>query len=176
MFQVGEYVIHGANGACKVVDVTHLDISGSDKDRQYYVLEPVKTRSSRIYFPVDSDKVPMRKILTREEALQLLDSLQTIQPLEVPSEKFREDTYKAVMKTCDCRSWISMMKTLFQKRKKRLAEGRKFTSVDERYLKAAEDFLFGELSLALEQNREELIREFSGRMEIVEMEEMELQA
>ena len=59
------------------------------------------------------------------------------------------------MRTCDCRQWIGMMKTLYRKRLRRLAQGRKFTAVDERYLKEAEEHLYDELSLALGAGRQE---------------------
>ena len=49
MFKIGDYVVHGRNGVCKVVDITHIDISGADKNQLYYTLIPMKSEDSRIF-------------------------------------------------------------------------------------------------------------------------------
>lgn len=38
MFEIGEYIVYGVKGVCRIEDITHIDISGADKDRLYYVL------------------------------------------------------------------------------------------------------------------------------------------
>ena len=44
------------------------------------------------------------------------------------------------MRQNDCMGWMQIIKTLYLKKQKRLAEGRKNTARDELYLKLAEDF------------------------------------
>ena len=68
--------------------------------------------------------------------------------------KQREETYKEALRTCDYHAWVSIVKTLYQRKKERLAQGKKATAVDERYMKAAENGLYGELSLTLGVPRE----------------------
>ena len=41
MFEIGEYVVCGAKGVCQIRDITHIDMSGADKEKLYYVLAPV---------------------------------------------------------------------------------------------------------------------------------------
>ena len=149
MYQKGEYVVYGTNGPCMVEDVTKLKIPGCDAKRFYYVLRPVKTGKSVIYSPVDNEKVMIRPILSEEEATVLLQNIPQIALLEVESEKVREETYKNVLHDSDLRRWIGLMKMLCTRRRDRLKQGRKFTTVDERYLKETEDLLGSELSLAL---------------------------
>ncbi|MBR2765154.1 MAG: CarD family transcriptional regulator [Blautia sp.] len=149
MYQKGEYVVYGTNGPCMVEDVTKLKIPGCDAKRFYYVLRPVKTGKSVIYSPVDNEKVMIRPILSEEEATVLLQNIPQIALLEVESEKVREETYKNVLHDSDLRRWIGLMKMLCRRRRDRLKQGRKITTVDERYLKETEDLLGSELSLAL---------------------------
>ena len=47
MFHVGDYIVYGSNGICRVEEITHPDIAGIDEDKLYYVLVPEKTRDSR---------------------------------------------------------------------------------------------------------------------------------
>ena len=49
-----------------------------------------------------------------------------------------------------------MIKTLHARRQERTREGKKITATDERYLKAAEDYLFGELAAALKIAKEDM--------------------
>ena len=54
------------------------------------------------------------------------------------------------MKTCNYIEWTKIIKTLYLRRQSRLEGGKKLASVDERYLKMAEDSLYGELAVALD--------------------------
>ena len=55
MFEIGEYVVCGAKGVCQIRDITHIDMSGADKEKLYYVLAPVGDKNGTIYVPTDSD-------------------------------------------------------------------------------------------------------------------------
>ena len=41
MFEVGDYLIYGLNGVCRVEAVGTMEMSGMPKDRLYYTLIPV---------------------------------------------------------------------------------------------------------------------------------------
>ena len=144
MFEIGEYVVCGAKGVCQIRDITHIDMSGADKEKLYYVLAPVGDKNGTIYVPTDSEKIIMRRTISKEEAERLID------------DKQREETYKEALRTCDYHAWVSIVKTLYQRKKERLAQGKKATAVDERYMKAAENGLYGELSLTLGVPREKM--------------------
>ena len=60
------------------------------------------------------------------------------------------------MRTCDYRSWVSIVKTLYLRKKERTAQGKKVTSLDERYMRAAENELYSELSLTLGIPRDQM--------------------
>lgn len=156
MFEVGEFVVYGSKGVCRIVDISHIDISGADKDRLYYVLSPIGDKNAKIYAPTDNLKITMRKVISKEEADKLILELPEIELLWVPDDKQREAKYKEVMRTCDYRAWVSIVKTLYLRKKERTAQGKKITALDERYMKVAENELYGELSLTLGIPREEM--------------------
>ena len=69
MFEKGEYIVYGHNGICEVEDITHLNLSGVDKGKLYYVLAPLNKKESRIYYPVDREKDGRaRRTITRADA------------------------------------------------------------------------------------------------------------
>lgn len=154
MFKVGEYVVYGNTGVCKVEGIGPLSIGSSDKD--YYTLVPVYGRNSRIYAAVDSDKVVIRPIMTRKESDALIDEMEEIGTLPIGDEKRREEIYKETMKTCDCKEWVRIIKTLYFRKMDRLSKGKKVTSSDERYLQMAEENLYGELAFSLQMPKEEV--------------------
>lgn len=156
MFQVGDYVVYGTTGVCLVLDVGMMDLSESTRDRLYYTLSPLGDRDGKIYTPVDNQKVILRSVLTKGQAEELIDDIRNIGTLWVKDEKRREEIYKEVLRKCDCREWVKIIKTLYLRRQSRLAEGKKVTAVDERYLKMVEMNLYGELAIALEIEKEEV--------------------
>ena len=83
MFSVGEYIVYGVEGVCRVEEAGKLKVAGLDKNRAYYRLRPYY-HDGTIYTPVDG-KAVMRPVLTREELERLLPRLPELEPLgDVP--------------------------------------------------------------------------------------------
>ena len=110
MFKVGEYVVYGNTGVCKVEDITTMDMVGTEKE--YYVLVPVYNKNGRAFLPVDNTKVVIRPVLTKDEALKLIDTIPQIEEIPPVNDKGREERYKELAKACDCRSWVTIIKTI----------------------------------------------------------------
>ena len=164
MFEKGQYIIYGIRGVCEVMDITTIDRPGGPQGKLYYVLRPYYHQDSKIVTPVDSDKTVIRPLLTREEALELIDRIQDVQEMEVTEDKQREERYKEALKTCDCRVWVSMIKALYLRRKDRIEQGKKMTDLDERYFKTAEDNLYSELALSLGMRKDEMVSYITERV------------
>lgn len=162
MFEIGEYIVYGIKGVYRIEDITHIDISGADKDRLYYVLAPIGENGGKIYAPTDNQKVVMRKVITKDEANRLIEEMPQIELLWVPDDKQREAKYKEALGTCDYRAWVSIVKTLYLRKQERTAQGKKITALDERYMRTAENELYSELSVTLgipKNEMEDYIRE-----------------
>ena len=56
MFSVGDHIIYGVEGVCRVDEVGRLKVAGLDKNRDYYRLTPYY-RGGTIYTPVDGRAV-----------------------------------------------------------------------------------------------------------------------
>ncbi|MBQ8663524.1 MAG: CarD family transcriptional regulator, partial [Eubacterium sp.] len=149
MYQIGEYIVYGSTGVCEVEKIGSLDIPGMSPDRIYYTLRPCYEKKSTIFTPVDNTKVIMRYVISKEEALELIDGILELGTLTITDEKKREAEYKECFMKCDCRELVKMMNTIHERRQQRLAQGKKVTAKDERYFHMAEENLFGELAIAL---------------------------
>lgn len=166
MYQIGEIIIYGSNGACRVEKVGSVEMDGLPKGKTYYTLKPVYANGGTVFTPVDNQKVVMRPIISREEAEDLIEHIESVETLWVEDEKKRELQYKEAMKTCDCREWVKVLKTLHYRRVSRIAEGKKATASDEKYLRLAEDSLYGELALALDIKRDEVGKYIEERVKL----------
>lgn len=157
MFSENDYVVFGTHGICQVKAVGSLTISAADEERLYYTLKPVyESQQSAIYTPVDNTKAPIRAAVSREEVFKLIDEIPEIETIWVLDEKRREEKYKEIMLKNECRGWIQIIKTLYLKKQKRLAEGKKNTSKDDFYLKLAEELLYGEMASVTEMEKAEV--------------------
>ena len=169
MFSVNDHVVFGNHGICVIKAIGPLDLGIAERGRLYYTLEPLYTQKNTIYTPVDSEKNSLRRAITREEALELIDRIPQVETVWVPDEKRREERYREIMRQNDCMGWMQIIKTLYLKRQKRLAEGRKNTARVELYLKLAEDFLYGEFAAALDVEKGEVEDLIGRRVREMEM-------
>lgn len=116
---------------------------------------PYYIKGSSVYTPVDSDKVIMRPVMTKKEIMDLIDDIKNIDTILVQDEKKREETYKKAIRSCDARELVKIIKTIYLRKKDRIAEGKKITNSDEKYYRIAEDNLYGEVAIALSMTKEE---------------------
>lgn len=73
MYQVGELIVYGGTGVCRVEAVETPQQRGPEAGRQYYLLKPLY-QDGTIRIPVDS-KVFMRPVISRQEAEALIDAI-----------------------------------------------------------------------------------------------------
>lgn len=165
MFEIGEYIVYGNTGVCKVAETSTMAVPGTKTDKLYYTLEPVYDKGCRLFTPVDNQKVKMRPVLTKKEADELIGKIKEIELLWVNDEKNREQIYKDAIRTCNCVEWVRIIKTLYLRKQSRLAEGKKVTSSDAKYLHMAEESLYGELSIVMGIPKDEMEKYITSRVE-----------
>lgn len=165
MFETGDYIVYGNTGICQVVGVTTMQMDGVSKDRLYYILRPEGKTEGTIFTPVENNRIVMRGLLTKEEAEALIDEIPQIEMLGIDNEKKREETYKECIRSCECREWVRMIKTIHRRKQDRIAKGKRTTATDERYLKAAEDNLYAELSMLLGIPKENMVDYIANRID-----------
>ena len=150
MFQPGELLVYGTTGVCRVEGVTRLNQTGPDRDKQYYMLKPL-FQDGVIYAPVDSQKVPVRPVISAEAAEALIDLIPTLQTevCRAPTLQALAQHYQTAVRSHDCRDLIELMMSIYAKRQQAESQKRRLGMVDERYMKQAERLLYGEFSAAL---------------------------
>ena len=138
MFAAGDLVVYGGEGVCRVEGIGPSGMSYDDGDRLYYHLTPLY-RSGMVLTPVDTG-VLMRPVITREAALALIAAIPLLPPCKPEQAGVRAARDFYHHSACRKRAWA-------------LRHGKKVSQMDERYLKRAEDQLYGELAAVLGTER-----------------------
>ncbi len=154
MYQVGDYLIKTNTGLCKIEDIVHLD--GMDKNKQYYLLVPLTNAKTKIYVSTERTSDGIRKVLTAEEAWEIIHNVANTEAIQIDNEKQREQKYKEATRSLDPIQWVSIIKTMYLRRQKRTEQGKRNTAMDEHYFKLAEDLLYSELAFAIGKDKNDM--------------------
>lgn len=151
MYKIGDLILYGSTGVCRVNNIVAHCLPGAEKEEQpYYVLKPLY-QDCIIFIPVNANKVFMRPIISKNEANRLIDMIPFVHAeiYHTPILKQLAEHYEDCMKTYDCADLIELTMSLYAKKKSLEHQKRKFGVLDERYMRRAENLLFGELAAAL---------------------------
>ncbi len=157
MFKVGDLVLYGSTGVCRVTDITTRNLVEIDKDQLFYVLTPLY-QDCVISIPVDATSIPIRAIISKEEADQIIQQIPKIKTEVFHSSVLRElnEHYNSYLSTYDCVHLVELCMSVYAKKQQFEEEGRKTGTIDEKFLKLAEELLFGELAVVYGIEKDEV--------------------
>lgn len=147
MYKIGEWIFYGNFGACRIEDIRAVDSKDADKSRLHYILQP-SNQTCMIFTPIDSTKNPMRRIISKDEAKRLIDTIPALHTEVYECQDWRQLTeyYSALIKSCECAQLLKLTVSIQQKKEQKC----KLNATDEKYLRMGETLLLGELSAALD--------------------------
>lgn len=134
--------------------------------REYRILRPVYM-SETIYMPLFSTKIFTRPVISHEEAERLIEQIPTLsaQPVYESKVQLLSRKYETALKTGQCSEILCLAMSIYNKKTAAEEKGRKLGLVDERFMKKAEELLFGELAVALGIAKEEVPKYIKLRIE-----------
>lgn len=152
----GDRVVYGIHGVCRVVDVESRVIDR--KTVEYYVLEPAGQEDAKFYVPTRNPAAvaKMRKVLTKEEINQMLESEEVKADSWIPNEAVRKEKYREILSRADCMELIRMIRALYIHKQDQLAAGKKFHQCDENFMRDAERLIRSELVEVLDIPKEQI--------------------
>ena len=149
MFEIGEHIVYGTNGICRVEEICRSPYDKEDT-RNFYLLIPVHNpTSSTIYTPVDNVRVPMRRLMTCEEIETLILTMPQIEMVQVPVEKQRREIYRSTIGALRPEGYVSVMKTVEHRREVLTAARKHFPVSDMEYGRIAKHMLYSECAHVL---------------------------
>ena len=149
MFEIGEYIVYGINGICRVEEICPSPYDKTDT-RTYYLLVPLHNpMASTIYTPVDNERVPMRRLMTPDQVEALIDAMPQIELLSIPVEKQRREVYRTAIGELRPEGYVSVIKTVHRRRVDLTAAHKHFPVSDLEYGRLAKHLLYSECAHVL---------------------------
>lgn len=157
MFQVGDFIMYGDTGVCKVTGIQKMNLSTKHKPALYYTIEPVY-QTCVIHTPAENPKVFMRRTISKEQAHQVIDEIPNaiIDTYHGKSVNDLTHHYQESFQSHECVHLVALTMSIHAKKLELEVLGRKPGAIDEKFMKRAEELLFGELSIALGISKDEV--------------------
>ncbi|MBR1628211.1 MAG: CarD family transcriptional regulator [Lachnospiraceae bacterium] len=169
-YEVGDYIVHESSGVCRVVEICEKALQGRGSEKLYYSLEPVFSKGTRLTTPVDT-KVRIRDVFPPEEFEELLNRVPTYPVLHEENARARTEMFKEEIAKFDIDALGTVLKTVYLRKEKRIAEGKKVMASDEKIMNIASKKLFEEMAFSMDVSMEEIADRFYERI-IPERDEM----
>lgn len=151
-YQLDDYVVYKSAGVCKVLSMETQSPDGVSRVL-YYKLKPLGDPNSTYYIPVASAEDKLRALLTKDEVLELIDTMprSADEDAAVWSENRRErkEMYSQIIRGDDQRALVQMISSLYFRKLDSEAHGKRFSSMDELAMKNAETLMLQEFGIVL---------------------------
>ena len=157
-YEIGDLVSKPVTGICKIEDILYLTPQDERNKKLYYLIKPVEDEKEKIYIPVSNSDSRLRLCLTKDEAWNLIERIPEIPTAWINNEKLREQSYKEAVKANDPEALVAIIKMIYQRKQKRIAQGKKWTATDAKYFQIAENLLYMELGVALGKPKQEICK------------------
>lgn len=154
MLKIGDYVMKNSEGVCRVDEQIMMRSYDNSGEVPYFLLVPLRDARSRVYVKQADTYTDIRPVMSKTEARSLIGQIPEIDPASIDSDRAREQIYKDAIRSLDPVRIVSVIKNMYARSEERMRQGKKRTSVDDRYFRLAEETLFQELAFALEKEPE----------------------
>ncbi len=156
MFQIGSIVMHPSAGVCNIEDIREEKLT--ERKRTYYIMHPVSDNNSTttIYVPVDTDKVHLRKLMGKDEIIDIIKHSTTEKIEWIDNTNLRKAAYSEILHSDNTSRIIALITVLHTKKERMIESGKKFSAFDEKILHDAEKKIHQEFSHALSMQEEEI--------------------
>ena len=146
LFKIGDTVVYGAQGICKI-DSVETKLIGRQK-QDYYVLKPIFNQNTSVFVPVDNEALTAKMLsaLTKSQINGLAKKVTDIEVIKASDENQKRELYKSILSSSNRERLVSLIKTIRFERDTRREVGKKLNISDEQTLRKAELLLYNEIA------------------------------
>ncbi len=156
MFDIGDEVVYGTHGICKVSSVTAM-VTGKEK-RDYFVLNPIFDKRAVFYVPKNNERLTaqIRCLHSVEEINKMIDSIAKDHLTWIDDDSKRKDFCSSVIKGGNTADILKLIEMLYARHKELCAAKKHFHVSDERFLRDAERLVNDEFAYVLKIEPEDV--------------------
>lgn len=165
MFQVGDKILYGSNGACVIEELSQMRFGRTRE--LYYILRPLYQKAAVIYVPAKNDVLlqQMRIMPSLDEVNQMIAAVPSSEPLWIDDAQERKMSFDQIMRSSDCFARLRLIKTLQEHKKNRLSEGKNLHVSDENFLREAKKLICDEFAFPLQLQPSEVGEYINSRLD-----------
>lgn len=166
MYEKGNMVMYGSEGACKITDITETSFNDKSGLKRYYVLTPISNQGVKVYVPCDNEALTskMKKILSYSEIKDILSSDKSDCEW-IDDSRMRSRFFKDILNSYDREKIIGLAKLLCRVKAGRTDIPKKLCTSDEELLKKLKKILYSEISLTVDITEDEVVPFILGDIE-----------
>ena len=150
-FEIGQNVIYGTNGLCRVEDIKEMSFITGETKKAYYILEPLRTKASTIFVPLKNEKLvsKMRSVMTKTEIDALLLGMPDKEIIWESDRRTRADLFHDIITKGVTEELLLLIRCIYMKKKELEALNKNISMTDSKSLEFAEKMVEEEFSYAL---------------------------
>lgn len=153
MFEVGDKVMHHDYGMCRITGIAARKFPGQD-EKTYYEMVPLADDGfSTIFYTDVTQTGKMREPMSRDQILEMIDSMPETDPLTIESTGNRamdlekvKTTYTALMHSGNPQDWVILLRTIYRKGKQLSAQRKRLSEFEAHTRDNSERLLYGEIA------------------------------
>jgi CarD family transcriptional regulator len=151
MFSLNDNVMDKNGKIFSIIAVEQKDFGTGNMD--YFVMKPLFRYDFNpgylAYIPVERSESLLRSIITKDEALELIDSISDLDPFPEIAPRERRNFFAKAIASGDRKEVLRVIKSLVQYRETRNKANKPFSDYDRRLLDSLKVMFDNEISLAL---------------------------
>lgn len=165
MYAVDDVIVYGLHGVCRIKEIGTKNFAGNEQ--LYYTLVPVFDERSTFFLPVQGEvaDTKLRPLLSEAEVDSLITAMPQRETLTINNDKHRKDIYRHILESGNRSEIMCLIKTLHQRQRSQLEAGKKQYTVDERFMKEAENVIYDEFAFVLNISRDEVLAYIKSKIE-----------
>jgi CarD family transcriptional regulator len=140
--------MYGTIGVCQVIDITQENFLGNIQ-KDYYVLKHLYNKNTIIKIPTDNEKIPMRKLLSKEDVTTLINNIPNSETIWIDDDRKRNEKFKSILKSGDSESLVMLIRSIYLDKESKKTIGKKLHKVDDDIMHEAERLLNEEFATIL---------------------------
>lgn len=150
MYKIGDLFIYGSNGACRITDIKTEKFNHEEKT--YYILVPIFDMKETIFVPADNEKLvlKMKKVLSPAEMNALIKTIPDKKTIWIENVNLRREEYRKIINRANREELVSLLKTLYERRKELKQIGKNLSVCDEKFLRQAQNIIHSEIATVLQ--------------------------
>ncbi len=149
MFSVGQTVVYGVQGVCRIEEICRKKFGRESED--YYVLRPIYDGKSLIYVPCAGTALlaQMRPVLSRAELSALIAEAAEADSPWIEDEKQRRSLCAETLKSGDRAALMRLIIMMYRRAESLRGQKKHIPLADERLMKQATRLLHDEFAFVL---------------------------